>query len=92
MHEETIEKLKEEIAKLREENRKVRETGNQKIKQLEQKKQTLDKAAKYSAKQLVEEKVLYSFLKHFITRVHHFHYNFIQSLVLLRHCILYNCV
>ena len=88
MHEETIEKLKQEITKLREENRKLRETSNQKIKQIEQEKQTLDKAAKYSTKQLAAEKVLYSLLKHFNTRVHHFNCNFIQSLVLFRHCML----
>ena len=57
VHEETIEKLKEEITKQQEENRKLRETGNQKIKQLEQEKQTLDRAAKYSARQLADEKV-----------------------------------
>ena len=87
LHEETIGKLKKEITKLREANIKLRETGNQKIKQLEQEKQTLDKAAKYSAKQLAAEKVFHSFLKHFNTSVHHFYYNFVQSLLLFKHLI-----
>ena len=42
------------MERLNEEIRKLRETENEKIKQLEEEKQTLEKAAKYTAKQLDE--------------------------------------
>ena len=54
-----IQEYEENIEKLTEEIKELRETANGKIKQLEQEKQTLDKAAKYSAKELAVEKVLY---------------------------------
>ena len=49
-----------ELARVKEEIGKLRETGNQKIKQLEEEKHTLEKAATYSSEQveiLTDEKV-----------------------------------
>ena len=49
-----------ELARVREEIRKFQETENQKIKQLEEERQTLEKAAKRSDEQLellIDEKV-----------------------------------
>ena len=47
-----MQEYEDEMERLKEEIRKLRETENEKIKQLEEEKQRLEAAAKYSAEQL----------------------------------------